>query len=459
MQKYHRTRKGTSQSLLKQSYPSLSEPFREKLTNGVTVIGESIPSVESIAVGVWVNFGSRDEKKDENGLTHLIEHMVFKGTEHFTAEELVGTIEGRGGYINAFTTKEYSCYYAKVFKDELESTIRVLSDLVIFPLFRKSDLQNERKVVLTEMQEVYDDPEDWGMDFIEEKIFQDNPLSMPIIGKASTLRSFEAEDLRKFHRKKFTADRMVISIAGNFERSALMDLTHKYFSPLPKSSRIFIRNKPLSGRSHNCTVRRDVGKQGHLILGAVAPGLDDTRRYAASMVGVILGEGSSSRLYKSVREKDGLAYSIYSYGSTYADTGVMGIYACTSIGDFARAEGRIHETIAEFVKNGPTTAEVRSAKAQLKAGIIFSLENLWDRASLFARDELYYGAKTKFSESLDSIERVTEAEISEAANSLQRANLTSVKILPNSARGITGRKKNSMSGRQTIKAARRSRSV
>ena len=459
MQKYHRTRKRTSQSLLTSSYPSLSEPFREKLPNGVTVIGESIPSVESIAVGLWVNFGSRDEKKEENGLTHLIEHMVFKGTEHFTAEELVGTIEGRGGYINAFTTKEYSCYYAKVFRNELEPTLSVLADLVIHPLFRKSDLQNERKVVLTEMQEVYDDPEDWGMDFIEEKIFRDSPLSMPIIGKGSTLRSFEADDLRRFHRKNFTADRIAISIAGNFEKPALMDLAYKYFSPLAQSSRIFIRNKPAAGRPHNCTIRRDVGKQGHLILGAVAPGLDDIRRYAASMVGVILGEGSSSRLYKSVREKDGLAYSIYSYGSTYADTGVMGIYACTSTGDFSRAEKRIYETIDEFVRNGPTNEEVRRAKAQLKAGIIFSLENLWDRASLFARDELYYGAKTKFSESLESIEKVTEAEISEAADSLQRGSLTSVKILPNSARGIAGRSKDSMPGRQTTKPVRRSRLV
>ena len=203
MQKNNRTRKRTPSVGLKVHNPSLSEPFRQKLSNGVMVIGESIPSVESIAVGVWVNFGSRDEKKEENGLTHLIEHMVFKGTEHFTADEIVGTIESRGGYINAFTTKEFSCYYAKVFKEDLEQVIRVLSDLVVHPKFQKADLQSERKVVLSEMQEVYDDPEDWGMDYIEEKIFDGNSLSLPITGKASMLRKFDVDDLRKyFHGSK-----------------------------------------------------------------------------------------------------------------------------------------------------------------------------------------------------------------------------------------------------------------
>ncbi len=430
MQKNHRTRKRTSPVTLKVEYPNLSEPFRERLRNGVTVIGESIPSVESVAIGVWVNFGSRDEKKEENGLTHLIEHMVFKGTEHFTAEELVGTVEGRGGYINAFTTKEYSCYYAKVFKNELHPTVRVLSDLVIYPKFDASDLQNERKVVLSEMQEVYDDPEDWGMDFIEEKIFKGNPLSMPIIGRASTLRSFTTRDLRSFHSRNFTAERIVISVAGNFDRSELMDHISAYFSPLAPMSKIYIRKKPQANKVRSYTVRREAGRQVHLVLGSAAPGLDDPGRYAASMVGVILGDGSSSRLYKNIREKDGLAYSIYSYGSAYADTGVMGIYACTAVGDFARAEKKIFSTIEEFARYGPTKEEVERAKAQMKAGIIFSLENLWDRASLFARDELYYRAKSKFSESLESIEKVTESDIAEAAGNLTKDGLASVRILP-----------------------------
>lgn len=457
MQKSHRTRKRTTQTLLKVQYPNLGEPFRKRLTNGVTVIGESIPSVESVAIGVWVNFGSRDEKKEENGLTHLIEHMVFKGTEHFGAEELVGTVEGRGGYINAFTTKEFSCYYAKIFKNELEPTIRVLSDLVIYPKFRESDLQNELKVVLSEMQEVYDDPEDWGMDFVEEKMFDGNSLSMPIIGKALTLRSFDTVDLRKFHSRNFTSDRIAVSVAGNFEEGTLMELASKYFSPLEPASKIYIRKKPPVNRVRSYTIRRHSGKQAHLILGAVAPGLDDPARYAASMVGVILGDGSSSRLYKSVREKDGLAYSIYSYGSAYADTGVMGIYACTAASDFAKAEKRIHSTIEEFVRNGPTKEEVERAKAQLRAGIIFSLENLWDRASLFARDELYYRAKSRFSESLESIEKVTETDIAEAAGNLKKGGLTSIKILPNTAHGMKHLKKNIVPKRLKSKAKRRPR--
>lgn len=179
-----RARTGQSGIAAKIRTSALCQPFREKLSNGIVVVGENIPSVESVAIGVWINFGSRDEKKEENGLTHLVEHMVFKGTEHFTAEELVETIEGRGGYVNAFTTKEFSCYYAKIFKEDIETTIRALSELVLYPKFNPSDLKNEKKVVLSEMQEVFDDPEDWGMDYIEEKIFsQVTPCLCPFSGK------------------------------------------------------------------------------------------------------------------------------------------------------------------------------------------------------------------------------------------------------------------------------------
>ncbi len=431
MQKNNRTRKRTSAVSLKVHTQSLSEPFRQKLSNGITVIGESIASVESVAIGVWVNFGPRDERKEENGLTHLIEHMVFKGTEHFTSDEIVGTIEDRGGYINAFTTKEFSCYYAKIFKEDLEETIRVLSDLVLYPKFNDADLRNERKVVLTEMQEVYDDPEDWGMDYIEEKLFAGNSLSMPILGRASRLRRFTSRELKSLHSRKFTADRMVVSVAGNFSRQKLAALSEKYFSGMPASSKLYIRKRPHTAGHKEYVVHRDLGKQAHIIMGAAMPGSNDPERYAASTLGVILGDGSSSRLHKNVREKDGLAYSIYTYGTGYADTGVMGIYACTAHEDIERAEEKILTTVDEFVKNGPTEKEVVRAKAQLKAGIIFSLENLWDRATLFARDELYYREKSRVSESLDSIERVTDAEIADAARKyLGNGGFTTLKILP-----------------------------
>ncbi len=424
-----RTRSSSAEAVVQHAI--LSEPFREKLSNGVTVIGENISSVESLAVGLWVNFGSRDEKTDENGIVHLIEHMAFKGTAHFTGEEVVDTIESRGGYINAFTTKEVSCYYAKVFKEDFEPAIRVLSDLILYPKFAEPDLRNERKVVLSEMQEVYDDPEDWGMDFIEEKIFASNSLSMPIIGKTSSLRSITTKDLRRFHSKSFTADRIVMSVAGNFDRASLMKAADKYLSDLKPCSRIYIRRKPALSPNGNFNVHRDAGKQAHLLLGARSPGLDDPERYAASMVGIILGDGSASRLYKSVREKDGLAYSIYSYGSAYADSGILGIYACTATRDISKAEERILSTINDFVRNGPTEEEVARAKAQSRAGIVFSLENLWDRASLFARDELYYKECSNISESLALIEKVTGNDIAEAAKTiLTEDGITSLRILP-----------------------------
>ena len=434
-------------------HANLSEPFREKLSNGVTIIGENISSVESLAIGFWVNFGSRDEKKEENGITHLIEHMAFKGTKHFTSEEVVETIESRGGYINAFTTKEFSCYYAKVFKEDIEPAIRVLSDLILFPNFTEPDLRNERKVVFSEMQEVYDDPEEWGMDFIEEKIFADNSLSMPIIGKGSSLKKFTTEELHQFHLKNFTADRIIISVAGNFSRTSLMRTANKYFSQLKPSAKIFIRRKPGLNSNGKFTVHRDGGKQAHLLLGARSPGLDDPARYAASMVGIILGDGSTSRLYKSVREKDGLAYSIYSYGTTYADSGILGIYACTSAKDIVKAEERIFSTVDEFVRNGPTKEEVFRAKAQSKAAIVFSLENLWDRASLFARDQLYYKECSNIPESLVSIQKVTGDDIAEAARKiLTEDGITSLRILPhtlNTRRNIHRRERKRKNDRRT----------
>jgi predicted Zn-dependent peptidase len=398
--------------------------------------------VESAAVGVWVNFGSRDEKKEENGLTHLVEHMVFKGTKNFASEEIIETIEGRGGYINAFTTKEFSCYYAKVFKEDIEPAIRVLSDLVLYPKFDEHDLRNERKVVLSEMQEVFDDPEDWGMDFIEERIFLGNSLSMPIIGKASLLKSFASDDLDSFHSKNFTADRIVLCVAGNFHRTNLMYLADKYLSSAEASRKTFVRKKPAVNAGGKNVVHRGTGKQAHLLLGVSASGLNDPERYAASMIGVILGDGSSSRLYRNVREKDGLAYSIYSYGSAYADSGILGIYACTAVRDIFEAEEKVLSTIDEFVRDGPTKEEVARAKAQLKAGIVFSLENLWDRASLFARDEIYYKERSNVLESLASIENVTDVDIAQAAKKyLTKEGMTSLKILPNAANDAPHRKR------------------
>jgi len=473
----------------------LSQPFREKLSNGVAIAGEAISSVETVAVGIWINCGSRDEKKEENGLTHLIEHMAFKGTAHFTAEEIVETIEGRGGYINAFTTKESSCYYAKVFKEDIEPAVRVLSELVLYPRFDEHDLRNERKVVLSEMQEVDDDPEDWGMDFVEEKIFSGNPLAMPILGKASSLKSFASGDLLSFHSKNFTTDRIVVSVAGNFEWSNLIDLANRYLSSKagnhhsPEKTRsvrrersgISARLKPASRSGGNFVVHRDTGRQAHILICVPAAGLNDSDRYAASMIGVILGDGSSSRLYKMLREKDGLAYSIYTFGSAYADSGILGIYASTAIKDILRAEERILKVANDFVMDGPTKDEVARAKAQLKAGIVFSLENLWDRASLFARDELYYDGRSNLAESLEAIEKVTDADIMAAARKyllqqdgipkgvasvenwktgepygLHRA-MTSLKILPNTARGMRHQKKGAMSGRIKSNSKRRSR--
>jgi len=210
-----------------------------------------------------------------------------------------------------------------------------------------------------------------------------------------------------------------------------MSLVHKYLSPMKLSSNVFIRRKPRANVGRKFVIHRDTGRQAHLLFTVPASGLNDPDKYATSMVGVILGDGSSSRLYKSVREKDGLAYSIYSYGSAYCDSGILGIYACTVVKDILKAEERILSTIDEFVKNGPTKEEVMRAKAQLKAGIVFSLENLWDRASLFARDELYYKERSNVSESLASIEKVTDVDIAEAAwKYLTKERLTSLKILP-----------------------------
>jgi len=428
-------RKRTASFAVKIQNTKLSKPFRFELSNGVAIVGENIPSVESIAIGMWVNVGSRDEKKEENGLTHLIEHMAFKGTGHFTAEEMVESVENRGGYINAFTTKEFSCYYAKVFKADIEAAVRVLSDLILYPKFSENDLRNERKVVLAEMQEVYDDPEDWGMDFLEEKIFDGNSLSMPILGKSSALKGFGVRDLFAFHSRNFTAERIVVSIAGNFDRGLLMNLADKYLSPAAASSRFLKKKSAGGGRrllssegpegphgkfrpvtsSREYVVHRDTGKQGHVLAAFPAAGLNDPDRYACSMAGVILGDGSSSRLHKELREKEGLAYSIYSYGSAYYDTGILGIYSCTGVKDVLKVEKKIIKVVEEFLRNGPTKDEVDRAKAQLKAGIIFSLESLWDRASLFARDELYYCERSSLSESLAAIEKVTDADIALAA--------------------------------------------
>lgn len=275
---------------------------------------------------------------------------------------------------------------------------------------------------------------------------------MPILGEARSLKSFSSADLIDFHSLNFTPDRIVLSVAGNFDRGKLMNLANGYFSRKVQKSEFerkelragvqghaagivtpLSRRRPSNNPGRNFIVRRDTGKQAHILLGFPAAGMHDADRYAASMFGVILGDGSSSRLHKNVREKYGLAYSIYSYGSAYSDSGIFGVYACTSAMDVADAEERIHGTINDFVKNGPTREEVLRAKAQLKAGIIFSLENLWDRASLFARDELYYDSRPNLSEALAAIQKIEDVDIVEAAKKYLKMDfMSSLKILPNS---------------------------
>lgn len=387
---------------------------RRVLPNGLVVITETMPHVRSISAGVWIRTGSRRETPEENGIAHFIEHMVFKGTELREAEDIARSIDSIGGMLDAFTAKEMICFNAKVLDEHLPIAFEVLSDLVLRPRFAEEDVAKEKQVVLEEIKMDQDNPDYLVHELFTQGFWPNHSLGRPILGTPETVRSFHRDLLFSCFRPWYAPNNMLITAAGNLEHDRLVDLVEKEFGALKLS----VEPEPATTPSSQAPIRLETKReleQVHLCIGVPAYRMAHERRFGAAVLNNILGGGMSSRLFQKVREKQGLAYAVFSELSPYTDTGMLSVYAGTARETVMQV---IDLVIAEFrsLKESPVgVEELRRAKDHLKGSLMLSLESTSSRMSNLARQEMYFRRFLTLDELLVSIELVTREEVQQIA--------------------------------------------
>jgi predicted Zn-dependent peptidase len=387
------------------------------LDNGVRVVTESMPSAKSVTVGIWVNVGSRDEEKGEEGFSHFIEHMFFKGTRTRSAMQISREIDALGGEMNAFTGRETTTFYVKVLDQHLPHALALLSDLFHHAKFASKEIEKEKQVILEEVRMVEDDPEDLAQDWHMEQALNGHPLGRPILGQAAVIRGLSRERLVQFVDAHYHPAETVISIAGNFNMKELNPLLRRHFGHFTRTRRPQLNRYPSEVHAGLHT-RRKALQQAHLCLGLKGLRLDHKDRYALYALNAAVGGSVSSRLFQEVREKRGLAYSIYSYASSYSDTGTMTIYAATRPREAARVIELVRREMKRFHRQGIDRKELQRVKDQIKGSLMLSVESTQSRMSKLAKDELYHGRYVALEEMTTEIDRISCDQILHLAHVL-----------------------------------------
>jgi predicted Zn-dependent peptidase len=398
------------------------------LPNGLVVITETMNHVRSVSVGVWIRNGSRREIPEENGLAHFIEHMVFKGTERRSAESIAREMDSVGGMLDAFTSKEQICFNAKVLDEHLPIAFDIIADLVLRPKFDSQDVKKERQVVLEEIKMDLDNPEYLLHDIFTRGFWPGHPLGRPILGTPETVRRFDREALRARFRDWFAPDHLVISAAGNVTHESVLDLVQREFGNLIPAGTFELHTAPSTEAPIHLETKRDL-EQVHLCIGVPALPLGDERRFAAAVLNNLLGGGMSSRLFQNIREKEGLAYAVFSELTPYSDAGMFTVYAGTA----KETVGQVIDlTIKEFraIKESPVSGEeLLRAKNHLKGSLMLSLESTSSRMSNLARQELYFGRFYSLDEILAGIETVSREQLQSLAQEFFRPEQIAVTVL------------------------------
>jgi predicted Zn-dependent peptidase len=380
------------------------------LDNGIRVVTEELNSVRSISIGVWIDVGSRDEARDEMGVSHFIEHMLFKGTKNRTAKEIAASLESVGGGLNAFTGREQTCYYARVLDEHLDIAIDVLSDILKNPLLNPSHFEKERKVIASEIKELEDSPADLIHDLLMRVMWKDDPLGRPIIGSMESVIQMPRGKLITFMRKNYTCSRVVIAASGNLKHSELVrKVKRKFeFSPDSQTSISSLRFPPVEPLRR---VEQRKTAQTHISLGIPLFPYQDQRRYSSLVLSNVLGGGMSSRLFQTVREQLGLAYSIYSFIDFFKDTGVFGIYLGTYKKNTVRVIELVLREIGKLKKNSLSTRELTNAKYQLKGNLILGMESTPSRMNRLARNELFLNDYVGTDQTIEYINKIKAKDI------------------------------------------------
>ena len=392
------------------------------LPSGLRIVTEEVSGVRSAAFGIWVNVGSRDESPATGGASHFLEHLLFKGTKTRSALDISSAIEAVGGEMNAFTGKEYTCFYARVIDTDLPLAIDVISELITSSLVNKEDVDAERKVVLEEISMRDDDPSDLIHDLFAETYYGDTQLGRPILGSVKSIKGMSRATVFNYYKKRYQPSDLVIAVAGNLKHKKVVDLVSRAmardgFLDVPnsgyeirKSAHVKAPTKARVGLLNRKT------EQAHLFLGMESVARDDHRRFAMSVLSAALGGGMSSRLFQEIREKRGLAYSVYSYAQQFAGSGVIGFYAGCNPTKARDVVAIIRDVLHDVAHNGLTHEEVARAQGAVKGTLVLSQEDTGSRMSRIGKSELVYGENLGFDQILQEISNVSNEEIRAVAS-------------------------------------------
>ncbi len=400
---------------------------RFELTNGVRIVEEALPALRSVSIGVWVLSGSRNETDSNNGISHLIEHMLFKGTPTKTARDIAEAFDSIGGHANAFTSKEYTCLYAKVMDLHADYALDLMFDMLFNSKIDEEELEREKNVIYEEIAMTEDTPDDIIHDYLHDISFKDHPLSKPILGDHSSLDSITRDDILKYKENFYAADRIVISLAGNIT-DEISQKVKTLFEQIP-------RKKTPDDLLTDCYSSQTLEKrkdtnQAHICLGYKGIPIGNKSIYDISILNNVLGGSMSSRLFQKIREDLGLTYTIFSYHNAFRDNGLLTIYGATTVEQLEQLEYEVYKTIDELQKQGITQREFENTKQQLKGQLVLGLENPNSRMHRNGQNELLYQPHLTLDELIEQIEKVTRDEIMKIASEIFNNSPSKACILP-----------------------------
>jgi predicted Zn-dependent peptidase len=384
------------------------------LANGVRVITEEMPHVRSVSVGVWINAGSRSETSEQNGISHFIEHMLFKGTTKRSAEDIARSVDSIGGNLDAFTAKELVCFNTKVLDQHLSQAFDVLADLVLHPMFRDEDIEKEKGVILEEIKMEADSPDYLVHEIFSSNFWKDHPLGKPILGTPQTVKRFDRAMIRNYYGSIYVPANLIVTAAGNLTHERLVALVCEHFESMPPVD--LPQTDPVPGTHARLALRNKKAlEQVHLVLGVPSYPLPHEERFTCYVMNTLLGGGMSSRLFQNIRERQGLAYAVFSELNPYRDTGCMSIYAGTSTESARQVVESIMQEFRQLKGETVGEEELRRAKDHLKGSLMLSLESTSSRMSNLARQEMYFAKFFTLDELVESIEAVTADDVQRIA--------------------------------------------
>ncbi len=409
---------GTSDNHKKFRKSHINKPTSDKqaeynktpLDNGIRVITEEVPYVESFALGICINTGSREDPKDLSGLAHFTEHSVLKRTKNRNARQIADELESFGAYFNAFTTKESTCIYIRALKQHFERSMELLADFVLQPVFTERDMKNEKQVILEEINVVEDDPEELIFDFCDKLIFGNHTLSNPILGTRNSVQVITNEDISNFHKKYYTPQNIIIAAAGNISHETSFGIAARNFGQLEANNEKYNRLYP----NETFVLRQEIVKkyqQSHIIVGRRMPGVNSDERYPISLLNVLFGDGMSSRLNQHLRERLGLAYNVYSATEFFSDCGAMYIYAATDKSKIKKLEKTIVEETAKLFDKTIGRNEIDRAKELLKTSAVMELESMSSRMQILAKNEFYHNHRENIHDFISKIDAVSYKDV------------------------------------------------